>query len=57
MARRLRIPKNEESRIQEAMSNYRFMYEDADAIIFEVEDEKAEAAASASGGLLNMDED
>lgn len=56
MARRLRVPKNEEGRIQEAMSSYKMLYEDDDAIIFEVEDERAEAAANATGGLLNLDE-
>lgn len=56
MARRLRIPKNETGRVNEAMSQYTFLYEDGDAMIFEVSDDSAEKAAAQTGGLLNLDE-
>jgi len=56
MSRRLRIPKNDASRVNEAMSQYTFLYEDDEAMIFEVSEDNAEKAAIQTGGLLNLDE-
>lgn len=56
MARRVRVPKTDLVVLAEAKSSMNMLYEDADAVYFETQDEGAEEKAEHVGGLLDLNE-
>ena len=57
MARRVRVEKTNITAIAEAQTSGMVqVYEDLEAVYFEVADENAQSAADAVGGLLDLNE-
>lgn len=56
MSRTLRVEKTNLIALSEAQATMKQLYEDGNAVYFEVSDEKAESVAEQTGGLLDMNE-
>jgi hypothetical protein len=56
MARTLRISKTDLVVLAEAQATMKKLYEDNEAVYFEITDDKAESTAEQTGGLLDMHE-
>ena len=54
MARTLRIAKTDLVVLAEAQATMKKLYEDNEAMYFEVDDDRADSTAEQTGGLLDM---
>ena len=54
MARTLRVSKADLVVLAEAQATMKQLYEDTEAVYFEVSDDKAQSAADNTGGLLDL---